>query len=542
MIKEGGGFYLFFTPSPDGKGGGRIKKTYKWQTSSRDGGERRGKRKPRWKNNGVCGSELPAPPRDSEGRALPVEEEEESPGNIECDPDRSKGLADYEQCKYRHRPVGNLLKRLHCTTGCFCVVPDESPTRMPGRIWTRGNSRRRNAVIGEPSPELVAFKTPGLHLKLQCEVKLLCLQNGIFTFRTSVAQDQSVIVRCRAGNSSDLVPRLSLPNLEAGYHGLVKENETLVEVTPKIVGVGAKICDFHIVNKHHGEAPFQTIRCRPVLSGRPVFVPFRRQLERHMTETLTRQLVASIRQLSRSCPRRAQTRNKASLRIWKSRDPPPSPISLEQPATRSPCSPWKHLHIPRRLMSPIDYVLPSCSALLRPGSPFPLFGERPRATAGTRQQPTPVMFHARLLSVFPLSAASQGPGEHPSRHECFQQLPTEVGLAFEQTKILPLRCVRLDKWVDVMKGPRLGKAGRTCVAQSAVLPFVHPRQPRGINNPRSDSSKFATPSRTHSPCVNGCNPRNRPKFRTSGIGNPVSWFPWSSTTLGPLRPCSKAKT
>ncbi|XP_073992692.1 calsyntenin 1 [Rhodnius prolixus] len=57
----------------------------------------------------------------------------------------------------------------------------------------------------------------------------------------------------------DLVPRLSLQNLEAGYHGLVKENETIVEVTPKIRGVGAKICDFHIVNKHHGEAPFQII-------------------------------------------------------------------------------------------------------------------------------------------------------------------------------------------------------------------------------------------------------------------------------------------
>uniref|UniRef100_A0A0K8SB61 Cadherin domain-containing protein n=1 Tax=Lygus hesperus TaxID=30085 RepID=A0A0K8SB61_LYGHE len=61
------------------------------------------------------------------------------------------------------------------------------------------------------------------------------------------------------GLEEELVPRLSLPSLEAGYHGLVKENETLVEVTPKIVGVGAKICDFHIVNKHHGEAPFQII-------------------------------------------------------------------------------------------------------------------------------------------------------------------------------------------------------------------------------------------------------------------------------------------
>lgn len=53
------------------------------------------------------------------------------------------------------------------------------------------------------------------------------------------------------------VPRLDLESLESGYHGLVKENETLVEVTPRIRGVGADICSFRIVNKHHGEAPFE---------------------------------------------------------------------------------------------------------------------------------------------------------------------------------------------------------------------------------------------------------------------------------------------
>lgn len=55
------------------------------------------------------------------------------------------------------------------------------------------------------------------------------------------------------------VPRLDLESLESGYHGLVKENETLVEVTPRIRGVGADICSFRIVNKHHGEAPFEII-------------------------------------------------------------------------------------------------------------------------------------------------------------------------------------------------------------------------------------------------------------------------------------------
>jgi hypothetical protein len=38
---------------------------------------------------------------------------------------------------------------------------------------------------------------------------------------------------------------------------LVKENETLVEVTPRIKAVGGDICSFRIVNKHHGEAPFE---------------------------------------------------------------------------------------------------------------------------------------------------------------------------------------------------------------------------------------------------------------------------------------------
>ncbi|KAI5713096.1 hypothetical protein M8J75_013727 [Diaphorina citri] len=51
-------------------------------------------------------------------------------------------------------------------------------------------------------------------------------------------------------------PRLDLPNLDSGYHGLVRENETLVEVTPTIRALG-DVCSFRIVNKHHGDAPFQ---------------------------------------------------------------------------------------------------------------------------------------------------------------------------------------------------------------------------------------------------------------------------------------------
>uniref|UniRef100_A0A8D9AP55 Calsyntenin-1 n=1 Tax=Cacopsylla melanoneura TaxID=428564 RepID=A0A8D9AP55_9HEMI len=53
-------------------------------------------------------------------------------------------------------------------------------------------------------------------------------------------------------------PRLDLPDLDSGYHGLVRENETLVEVTPTIRALG-DVCSFRIVNKHHGEAPFEII-------------------------------------------------------------------------------------------------------------------------------------------------------------------------------------------------------------------------------------------------------------------------------------------
>ena len=42
-----------------------------------------------------------------------------------------------------------------------------------------------------------------------------------------------------------------------GYHGLVDEDKLIVDVTPKIRAVGAEICAFRIVNKHHGETPFE---------------------------------------------------------------------------------------------------------------------------------------------------------------------------------------------------------------------------------------------------------------------------------------------
>ncbi|XP_049824303.1 calsyntenin-1 [Aethina tumida] len=52
-------------------------------------------------------------------------------------------------------------------------------------------------------------------------------------------------------------PKLNI-DLDNGYHGIVKENETIVEVTPPIRASG-DVCKFRIVNKHHGEAPFDVV-------------------------------------------------------------------------------------------------------------------------------------------------------------------------------------------------------------------------------------------------------------------------------------------
>ncbi|XP_072945849.1 calsyntenin-1 [Epargyreus clarus] len=53
------------------------------------------------------------------------------------------------------------------------------------------------------------------------------------------------------------IPYLELAEPDEGYHGLIRENETLVEVTPAIRARGP-LCSFLILNnKHHGEAPFE---------------------------------------------------------------------------------------------------------------------------------------------------------------------------------------------------------------------------------------------------------------------------------------------
>ncbi|XP_061724648.1 calsyntenin-1 [Cydia pomonella] len=58
-------------------------------------------------------------------------------------------------------------------------------------------------------------------------------------------------------NDNEDVPYLELAEPDEGYHGLIRENETLVEVTPAIRARGP-LCSFLILNnKHHGEAPFE---------------------------------------------------------------------------------------------------------------------------------------------------------------------------------------------------------------------------------------------------------------------------------------------
>lgn len=63
-----------------------------------------------------------------------------------------------------------------------------------------------------------------------------------------------------AAVSADLqVPRLEVSSRSSGYHGLVDEDKQLVDVTPKIRASGAEVCAFRIVNKHHGETPFEIV-------------------------------------------------------------------------------------------------------------------------------------------------------------------------------------------------------------------------------------------------------------------------------------------
>ncbi|CAH0599222.1 unnamed protein product [Chrysodeixis includens] len=65
------------------------------------------------------------------------------------------------------------------------------------------------------------------------------------------------VYSAEGNNDNEDIPYLELAEPEEGYHGLIKENETLVEVTPAIRARGP-LCSFLILNnKHHGEAPFE---------------------------------------------------------------------------------------------------------------------------------------------------------------------------------------------------------------------------------------------------------------------------------------------
>ncbi|XP_021955255.1 calsyntenin-1 [Folsomia candida] len=61
------------------------------------------------------------------------------------------------------------------------------------------------------------------------------------------------------GTTSERVPRPELVDAETGYHGLIREDELVVEVKPKIRAIGAEICGFRIVSRHHGETPFEIV-------------------------------------------------------------------------------------------------------------------------------------------------------------------------------------------------------------------------------------------------------------------------------------------
>lgn len=59
------------------------------------------------------------------------------------------------------------------------------------------------------------------------------------------------------------MPRPELVDAETGYHGLIREDELVVEVKPKIRAIGAEICGFRIVSRHHGETPFEVRQKAP---------------------------------------------------------------------------------------------------------------------------------------------------------------------------------------------------------------------------------------------------------------------------------------
>ncbi|XP_045779851.1 calsyntenin-1 isoform X2 [Maniola jurtina] len=76
---------------------------------------------------------------------------------------------------------------------------------------------------------------------------------SILCFGVLVASAHSV----EGNNDNEDIPYLELAEPDEGYHGLIRENETLVEVTPAIRARGP-LCSFLILNnKHHGEAPFE---------------------------------------------------------------------------------------------------------------------------------------------------------------------------------------------------------------------------------------------------------------------------------------------
>lgn len=45
--------------------------------------------------------------------------------------------------------------------------------------------------------------------------------------------------------------------LESSYHGLIKENETFVEIRPLIKVDSTKVCDFHLIKKGNHDLPFK---------------------------------------------------------------------------------------------------------------------------------------------------------------------------------------------------------------------------------------------------------------------------------------------
>ncbi|XP_030379395.1 calsyntenin-1 [Scaptodrosophila lebanonensis] len=95
-----------------------------------------------------------------------------------------------------------------------------------------------------------------LLLRIFCVLLSLTILSLAFASSVSnLASSTTGIVSSNENDDEYLTQRENI--LEKSYHGLIRENETLVEITPLIKVDEEKICNFRILKKPYHEIPFQ---------------------------------------------------------------------------------------------------------------------------------------------------------------------------------------------------------------------------------------------------------------------------------------------